>query len=69
MLFRSETAKEAERGIVDMETLKHTNESLIQTLDEVLKIQKEGHQKRVEAEGQIQKMEAELKNKLLEIQR
>ena len=64
-----ETAKEAERGIVDMETLKHTNESLIQTLDEVLKIQKEGHQKRVEAEGQIQKMEAELKNKLLEIQR
>ncbi len=64
-----ETAKVAERGIVDMETLKHTNESLIQTLDEVLKIQKEGHQKRVEAEGQIQKMEAELKNKLLEIQR
>ncbi len=54
---------------MDMETLKHTNESLIQTLDEVLKIQKEGHQKRVEAEGQIQKMEAELKNKLLEIQR
>lgn len=64
-----ETAKEAERGIVDMETLKHTNESLIQTLDEVLKIQKEGHQKRVEAETQIQKMEAELKNKLLEIQK
>lgn len=64
-----ETAKESERGIVDMETLKHTNESLIQTLDEVLKIQQEGHQKRVEAESQIQKMEAELKNKLLEIQR
>ena len=64
-----ETAKEAERGIVDMETLKHTNESLIQTLDEVLKIQKEGHLKRVEAETQIQKMEAELKNKLLEIQK
>ena len=64
-----ETAKESERGIVDMETLKHTNESLIQTLDEVLKIQQEGHQKRVEAESQIQKMEAEQKNKLLEIQR
>ncbi len=64
-----ETAKESERGIVDMETLKHTNESLIQTLDEVLKIQQEGHQKRVEAEMQIQKMEAELKNKLLEIRR
>ncbi len=64
-----ETAKEAERGIVDMETLKHTNESLIQTLDEVLKIQQDGHQKRVEAEMQIQKMETELKNKLLEIRR
>ncbi len=63
-----ETAKESERGIVDMETLKHTNESLIQTLDEVLRIQKEGHQKRVEAEAQMQQMETELKNKLLEIQ-
>ncbi len=64
-----ETAKESERGIVDMETLKHTNESLIQTLDEVLRIQKEGHQKRQEAEAQMQQMEAELKSKLLEIQR
>lgn len=64
-----ETAKESERGIVDMETLKHTNESLIQTLDEVLRIQKEGHQKRQEAEAQIQQMEADLKSKLLEIQR
>ena len=64
-----DTAKESERGIVDMETLKHTNESLIQTLDEVLKIQKEGHQKRAEAEVQLQKMENELKHKLLEIQK
>lgn len=64
-----ETAKESERGIVDMETLKHTNESLIQTLDEVLRIQKEGHQKRAEAEVQLQKMENELKQKLLEVQR
>ena len=64
-----ETAKESERGIVDMETLKHTNESLIQTLDEVMKIQKEGHQKRAEAEVQLQKMENELKHKLLEIQK
>lgn len=61
-----ETAKESERGIVDMETLKHTNESLISTLDEVLQIQREGAQKRQEAEGELQRIEGELKQKLLE---
>ena len=62
-----ETAKEAERGIVDMETLKATNESLISTLDEVMRIQQEGRQKRQEAEVEMQKMESALKQKLLEI--
>lgn len=62
-----DTAKESERGIVDMETLKATNESLISTLDEVLNIQKEGRQRRQEAEAELRNMEAELKNKLLEI--
>lgn len=64
-----ETAKEAERGIVDMETLKATNESLISTLDEVMKIQQEGRVKRKEAEAEMQRMETELKQKLLEIRR
>ena len=62
-----ETAKESERGIVDMETLKATNESLISTLDEVMNIQKEGRQRRQEAEAELQNMENELKNKLLQI--
>lgn len=62
-----ETAKESERGIVDMETLKTTNESLISTLDEVMQIQAEGRQKRQEAELEIRKMEQELKEKLLQI--
>ncbi len=62
-----ETAKESERGIVDMETLKITNESLITTLDEVLRIQTEGKQKRKEAEVELNRMEAELKNKLLNL--
>ncbi len=61
-----ESAKEAERGIVDMETLKHTNESLISTLDEVLKIQTEGKQKRHEAEAELAQIENQLKDKLLE---
>ena len=61
-----ETAKESERGIVDIETLKYTNESLISTLDEVLQIQIEGRQKRVEAEAELQKIEGELKAKLLQ---
>lgn len=63
-----DTAKESERGIVDMETLKQTNESLISTLDEVLRIQQEGRQKRQEAEVDMQKMESDLKQKLLQIQ-
>ena len=63
-----ETACETERGIVDMETLKATNESLISALDEVLKIQKEGRAKRAEAETEMAKLEQELKTKLLEIQ-
>ncbi len=62
-----ETAKESERGTVEMETLKHTNESLITTLDEVMQIQQEGRKKRAEAEQEIQKMEQELKAKLLQI--
>lgn len=63
-----ETAKESERGIVDMETLKATNESLISTLAEVMNIQREGRQKRQEAEAELRNMEQELKNKLLQIQ-
>ena len=62
-----EAAKESERGIVDIETLKHTNESLISTLDEVMKIQTEGRAKRAAAESELQTMENELKAKLLEI--
>lgn len=61
-----ETAKESERAVVDIETLKHTNESLISTLDEVLQIQNEGAQKRREAEAELRKIEGELKQKLLE---
>jgi len=60
-----ETAKESERGIVDIETLKVTNESLISTLDEVLRIQSEGRQKRKEAEVELNRIENELKEKLL----
>lgn len=63
-----ETAKETERGIVDMETLRTTNETLISTLDEVMKIQQEGRQKRAEAEVEIAKLEGDLKQKLLQIQ-
>lgn len=64
-----ETARESERGVVDMETLRHTNESLITTLDEVKKIQDEGRQKRREAEEELGRIEAELRNKLLEIKK
>lgn len=60
-----ETAKESERGIVDIDTLKQTNESLISTLDEVLKIQEEGRTKRREAEVELNRIEGELKKKLL----
>jgi uncharacterized protein YaaN involved in tellurite resistance len=62
-----ETAKESERGIVDIETLRLTNESLISTLDEVLRIQNEGRQKRKEAELELNRIEGELKTKLLEM--
>lgn len=62
-----ETAKESERGIVDVETLKKTNESLISTLDEVVRIQAEGRQKRMDAEAELARMEGELKNKLLQL--
>ena len=64
-----DTAKESERGVVDMETLKQTNENLISTLDEVLRIQDEGRQKRHEAEIELAQIEGQLKNKLLEIRR
>lgn len=62
-----ETAKESERGIVDLETLQKTNADLIQTLDDVMRIQMEGRQKRQAAEMEIHRMEEELKRKLLEI--
>ncbi len=62
-----EAAKESERGIVDLETLKHTNETLISTLDEVLVIQTEGRAKRQAAEQELANMETELKDKLLDI--
>ena len=64
-----ETAKEAERGIVDIETLKHTNEQLISTFDEVMRIQAEGREKRRAAEQELGRIEGELKQKLLEINR
>jgi uncharacterized protein YaaN involved in tellurite resistance len=64
-----ETQKESERGIVDIETLKHTNETLISTLDEVMQIQQDGHEKRAQAEQELGKLENDLKNKLLQIRR
>lgn len=62
-----ETAKESERGIIDMETLKSTNANLISTLDEVMKIQADGREKRKAAEEEMRVMENELKTKLLEL--
>ena len=62
-----ETAKEAERSIVDIETLQHTNQQLISTLDEVLQIQTDGRAKRQEAETELRRIEGELKQKLLEV--
>ncbi len=64
-----ETARESERGIVDIETLRATNESLISTLDEVMHIQAEGRQKRAEAEVELRKLEGDLKQKLLSIRK
>ena len=63
----TETAKEAERGVVEIETLKHTNETLISTLDEVMQIQREGRKKRAEAEQEMRRIEQELKTKLLQV--
>ena len=62
-----ETARESERGIVDIETLQTTNQTLISTLDEVLKIQEEGREKRRNAEVELQKLEGEMREKLLEL--
>ena len=62
-----EAAKESERGIVDIETLTKTNETLISTFDEVMQIQKDGHEKRVAAEQEMTRLESELKNKLLQM--
>lgn len=62
-----ETAKEAERGIVDIETLKKTNQELISTLDDVMKIQQDARTQRLAAEAEMAKMESDLKNKLLQL--
>ena len=62
-----ETAKEAERSVVDIQTLQHTNQQLISTLDEVMKIREEGRQKRRDAEVELGRIEEELKQKLLQI--
>ena len=61
------TAKEAERGIVDMETLKYTNQQLISTLEEVTRIQDDGREKRRQAETELRQIEGELRQKLLDI--
>ena len=62
-------AKEAERGIIDIETLTHTNKELISTLDEVQQIRDQGHEKRIAAEAELARIETEVKNKLLEIRK
>lgn len=62
-----ETAKEAERGIIDIETLTHTNEQLLATLSEVIDIQRDGHEKRMQAEAELARIEDQLNKKLLEI--
>lgn len=62
-----EVARASERGIVDIETLKATNESLIQTFDEVMRVQEEGRAKRAEAEADLRRMEADLRDKLLQV--
>ena len=64
-----ETAKESERGVVDIETLQNTNRALIDTLDEVAKIQEDGRTKRREAEAELGRIEGELKQKLLEVRK
>lgn len=64
----TDTARESERGIIEMDTLRHTNEALIATFDEVMQIQAEGRQKRKEAEAEMLRLEKELKVKLLQVQ-
>ena len=64
-----ETAREAERSVVDIQTLQHTNEQLISTLDEVMKIQEEGRARRQSAEEDLQRIENEMRDKLLEMSR
>jgi len=64
-----QTAREAERSIVDIETLQHTNEQLISTLDEVLNIQREGAEKRKAAEAELGRIEGELRAKLMELRK
>ena len=61
------TAKEAERGVVDIETLKYTNQQLIETLEEVNRIQSDGREKRRQAETELRQIEGELRQKLLDI--
>ena len=61
-----ETAREAERGIIDIETLVETNQSLIDTINEVMQIQQDGRTKRIEAEKTLYQMETELKKKLIQ---
>ena len=65
----AETMKESERGIVDLETLKETNAALIDTINEVMRIQDEGRQKRRQAQQELEAMEQQMKQKLLEISR
>jgi uncharacterized protein YaaN involved in tellurite resistance len=60
-------AKESERGIIDIETLKYTNQTLISTFDEVIRIQEDGRSKREQAEGELKQIEGELKTKLLNL--
>ena len=67
LLHSSTVAEESERGIVDIETLTETNEKLIATMDDVLRIQREGHEKRVAAEAQMAKIESELRKKLVDV--
>jgi len=62
-----QTAKEAERGIIDLETLKKTNQDLMDTISEVMRVQQEGRSKRLEAEREMAIMEGDLKKKLLEM--
>ena len=64
-----QTAREAERSVVSIETLQHTNQQLISTLDEVLNIQREGAQKRKEAEVELGRIEGELRAKLMELRK